>query len=315
MRTVFDKPYYLFQPRALARRLGVTLHVRKISLHVERRLPWGLPLRYRTDDEIGRTIERFGIYDLPVCELIWRLLDPGETAVDIGANIGHMTGLMALQAGTHGRVLAFEPHREIFTELAANVERWRRDTADLASIDLHRVAVTSVAGERVLRVGPEFATNRGTARLDNSVAGMTVRAETLDKFMGQADIGVLKVDVEGHELEVFKGSVNLLAQRRIRDIVFEDWADHPTPVTTFLREAGYAVLGVDQTLFGVHLQSPEFRPGRRAHSAPNYLATLDPQRALDRASQVGWGVFGLGPFKLATPRTRAVRHSQIPPSA
>lgn len=36
-----------------------------------------------------------GVYDLPVSETIWRLLDPGDYAIDVGASLGHMTGIMA----------------------------------------------------------------------------------------------------------------------------------------------------------------------------------------------------------------------------
>ena len=61
--------------------------------------------------------------DLAVSEALWRLLDPGALALDVGANIGFMTNLMAWRSGPCGRVLAFEPHPEVFRSLAENVER------------------------------------------------------------------------------------------------------------------------------------------------------------------------------------------------
>ena len=55
-------------------------------------------------------------FDLISCEAIWRLLDEGELALDVGANIGYMTSLMAARLGKNGRVIAFEPHPVLFQE-------------------------------------------------------------------------------------------------------------------------------------------------------------------------------------------------------
>ncbi len=61
-------------------------------------------MRVRPAEGVGRSLWRLGVYDLVTCELCWRLLDPGETAVDVGANIGVVTGLLARRAGPAGEV-------------------------------------------------------------------------------------------------------------------------------------------------------------------------------------------------------------------
>jgi hypothetical protein len=165
-----------------------------------------------------------GVYDLPVSESIWRLLDPGEQAIDAGANIGYMTSIMAAKAGSYGRVIAFEPHPHPFSILQGNVGRGQKFTS--GRVTVHRVALSNRSDIPI-----------EVSRLDHYVTNRNV-------------IGLLKVDVEGHELQVFQGSETLLAGRGIRDIVFEEFRDYPTPVTAFLERFGYTVYQLDMTFWG-----------------------------------------------------------------
>ena len=48
---------------------------------------------------IGQSIRTTGLYDLAVSEVLARLIDPGDTVVDAGANVGYMTVLAAAAAG------------------------------------------------------------------------------------------------------------------------------------------------------------------------------------------------------------------------
>lgn len=66
------------------------------------KLPWGSEIRVNIGEGIGNTIWRTGVDDLPVLECLWRLTDPGDRCVDVGANIGLMTNVMAFRAGSEG---------------------------------------------------------------------------------------------------------------------------------------------------------------------------------------------------------------------
>lgn len=88
-----NKPEYLYRPRQALQRIAQTLRPQPKTFQAV--LPWGLRMWVRPSEDLGSALWRFGIYDLPLSETIWRLLDPGETAIDVGANIGYVTGLMA----------------------------------------------------------------------------------------------------------------------------------------------------------------------------------------------------------------------------
>jgi protein-L-isoaspartate O-methyltransferase len=83
-----------------------------------------LPIDIDPNELQGKALLNQGVYDLAVFEEIWRLCDKGETALDIGANIGIMTALLAHRVGSSGKVLCFEADPAIRTELQANTFRW-----------------------------------------------------------------------------------------------------------------------------------------------------------------------------------------------
>lgn len=296
-----NKPYYVFRPSQVLRRATLPLRETRVDgQFVEIVSPWGLPLRFRALDKTGLCYSRRGIFDLPVCEVLWRLSDPGELVLDVGANIGQMTSVLASAVGDTGRVFSFEPHPEIFPVLTENARRWN---ASLGSemVVVRNVAIGAASGTAMLGMTDEFDSNMGTASI-------TTRAETtrkievpmqrLDVEFDGAAIGVMKVDVEGHELGVFKGAEQLLRSGRIRDTVFEELAELPTPATQLLESLGYSIFSLDQGPLGPIVAQAGASRERRSGEDPSYLATLDPERALRRLSYVGWGVLGVRASRL-----------------
>lgn len=285
------EPYYLFRPGQILRRLRFTYWFPRPAIS-NFRLPWGLEIRCRPDDAIGYSLHTAGIYDLVMTELIWRSIEKAEMVVDVGANIGYVTSLMAVLTGPCGRVHAFEPHPQIFRELEANVAGWRM--LRIAPITLYELALSNCGGTvRLHEPAYGFSENRGLASLvHNSEDGgkaYKVTAARLDHLIsGDASIELLKVDVEGHELAVFEGAESLLRSKKIRDIVFEEFCPYPAPTHRLLETFGYRVFHVNQRLFGPKLCLTEKGyippPGNPA----NYLATIDPARSSDRFRSRGW---------------------------
>src|SRR5262245_13000344 len=133
---LFRRPEFFFRPSQAFLRLRRAFGGPPPA-QAQVRLPWGETIEVQTGETIGGAIWHYGIFDLVVTESIWRLLDPGETALDIGANIGQMTSLMRLRAGSQGKVIAFEPHPQLFAELKTFVERSARQPA-AAHAELHQ---------------------------------------------------------------------------------------------------------------------------------------------------------------------------------
>ncbi len=291
-----DKPHYVFHPLRMLRRAryaGPSTAGRRAVAQ----LPWGLPLEVYADEAIGYTILTAGVFDPCVSETMHRLIDPGDHVVDVGANVGYLTGLAASRAGASGSVLAFEPHPDVFELLAANAARWRG--RDAAPVRIHQAALSDRDGVASLNAGPRFHANMGLATLDDGTADagdlVSVAVRQLDDVVGDVRIGLLKIDVEGHEPDVLRGAERLLFDGRVRDIIFEDHEPYPDASTKLVERAGYTLLSLSNDLLGVQTGAPAARGQTSDWPGPSYLATRDPERALARLRPRGWQIDGIGP--------------------
>ena len=210
-----------------------------------------------------------------------------------------MTSIMAKRVGSDGSVFTFEPHPQVFRELAANVEDWLT-YPETGRVTLQEIALSSNSGTASLYTTSEFSTNRGTASLngedhsEQDHLAHPVVLERLDNvFSDTPFFSLLKMDVEGHELDLLRGATNLLSAKRIRDIIFEEHRPYPSPVTEYLEKFGYQIFSLEQGPLGIQV-SPAHRHAKHfKYDAPNYLATLDPQRALKKLRRRGYCVLTL----------------------
>ncbi|HVQ40323.1 MAG TPA: FkbM family methyltransferase [Pyrinomonadaceae bacterium] len=294
-----NKPEYIFRPSQLCRRMWQTLE-RENSEYEIVTLPWKTEIRVRPDEAIGRSIVTTGVYDLSVTEVLWRLIDQGETAVDVGANIGYMTSVMARRVGETGRVFSYEPHPEIYEELCENKRIWK-EACGWHQIQTQNIALSNTSGMGVLTMPSHFKENRGVASLSDEkhLEGrgrgcqcQVILAELDDLMDGESPVSVIKLDVEGHELKVLQGAERVVTHY-VRDIVFEEHSAYPSEVTSFLEDRGFTVIRVHKGIWGPGFELPagEARGSVLPWDPPSYLATKDPLRAVKRMHKRGWQVF------------------------
>jgi FkbM family methyltransferase len=284
------KPEYWYQPRQVLRRI---LRRGALPAVADVVSPWGLPMRVCPTETVGHAMYHLGVLDLAACEVAWRLLDPGETAVDVGANIGVFSGLLARRTGPSGEVLSLEPHPRIHAELARHVSEWKRLRISMAKIRLITEAASEAAGEAELFEPESFDMNAGSASLEPTGSGRShkVRTNRLDRILpAGVRFGVVKIDTEGHEPAVLKGAGKHLTDGTFRDIVFEEHGSPPTETTRILLAAGYTLFFIGRSFRGPKLTKPDERSSLPAWLPPNYLATRDPKRALERCAAAGWNV-------------------------
>jgi FkbM family methyltransferase len=297
------KPEYYYQPKRFLKRL-IANPKEPPSVFCDQTLPWQLIIRVRSLEEQGLILRTLGVIDLAVTETLWRLTNPRELVVDVGANIGYMTSLFAARVGQLGKVWAFEAHPEIFEELKHNVFQWREQLPN-TQIEIQQVAISKQVGRVTLSIPTSFTSNRGLAQvtLSDSIPteqpltvepGIRVTSTTLDElFLEESRIGVLKLDVEGHELNVLQGATGLLQDKQIRDIVFEEHRNYPTDVTNLLELMGYRLFRIQRQFWKPALLPPNSTIPRSTWEPTSFLATVEPERAIDRLRQRGWIIFKL----------------------
>jgi FkbM family methyltransferase len=256
-----SKPHYVFRPSQLVRRFQTRERVRT---------PWG-EMRV-AEDVLGRGIARIGVHELAVSETIWRLAESGDLAVDVGANVGYFTGLLA---GRVREVIALEPNPLLLEIVSENVDRFG------GSVTLLPWAASSWTGSAELHLPADFAQNNGIATLEDCEGdSYEVKTTRLEELTGDRPVGLLKIDVEGHELAVLEGARLEL----VRDIIFEEHRPLPSPVSAMLEGAGFEIRGIEETFLGPRLvqRTP------RSWDAPTYLATRELPRAARLLAPRGW---------------------------
>lgn len=273
------KPEYLWRPTQIIRRAFC-----RQSGDVQVLLPWSCTIAVSSTDVVGRAIASHGVYDLPVTEAIVRLAETCDTALDIGANIGYMSLVLGLATGPLGRVVSFEPNAEVLARLRSNVESWR--SRPIAPIEINSIALSDRDGQGYLSFPSGYYRNSGMARLEAGASGVPVKLQRLDS-LGIDSVGLMKIDVEGHEAAVLSGAQILLGRKRVRDIVFEE--DHPYPARShqLLLEHGYRIFRLTRSLWRPLLLPPQ-APRRQWYLPNNFLATIDPSRAQNRFRAPGW---------------------------
>jgi FkbM family methyltransferase len=296
------KPEYVYQPRKLLKRI-FQFHKPINSEFTDEILPWGMKIRVRPLEEHGKILATLGVIDLAVTETLWRLTQPGELTVDIGANIGYMTAVLAtrVSATDGGAVWSFEAHPEIFAELKHNVGNWQQQFKN-TQLNIKNVAISDAQGQVKLKIPPSFSSNRGLAsvvnndeclqgeKVDMTAQDITIASCKLDDIFSQETIGVLKIDVEGHELQVLKGAVNLLKAGKIRDCIFEVHLEYPTPVTNFFESMGYKVFRINRSFSSPILLEPNSHISRTSWQPTNFIATVNPERVMSIFETPGWEV-------------------------
>ena len=116
-----------------------------------------------------------------------------------------------------------------------------------------------------------------------------IRTHTLDAlFPSPRQVHLLKVDVEGHEVAVFQGAEQMIAERRIRDIIFEDYGPAPSTAQMHMERRGYAVFRLSRSFTRLRLSPVGEKLPTSATIMPTSVATRDPARLRERLRQRGW---------------------------
>ena len=190
---------------------------------------------YNTRDRfIGRSLDLYGEYAELELQLLLRLIKPGDIVVDAGANIGAFSVPMARRVGPDVGVLAAEPQRLVYQTLCANVA-----ANGLANVVAHWCGLGTAPGVAVvppLDHGQE--NNYGGVGLRAGGAGGRVPVVTIDS-LDLPGCALIKVDVEGMELDVLRGAARTIRQRQPRLFVENNGTDRSPPLIAWLLEQGY----------------------------------------------------------------------------
>lgn len=182
----------------------------------------GVDLKLNLKDEIQKLIY-FNTYDYFELKALRQLIPEKGIFLDIGANIGLYSLILAGKTGPEGKIYAFEPDPKLIDQFVSNIQLNHFDhfikIFPLALSDKEGVASFFKSSE--LNSGWGTLNSFGFSKQENI---LSVSLTTIDKFFhenGLTHVDLLKMDVEAHEPEVLKGASETLKKGYIKRIYIE----------------------------------------------------------------------------------------------
>jgi FkbM family methyltransferase len=183
-------------------------------------------------------------YDEHAEQFIRTHLQPGDTFLDIGANVGFYSLLAASIVGATGRVIAVEPNPKTYSKLKTTIE-----TNNIKNIVLLNIALGKERGSLDLYSHPESSNDTATMVAHDATETVKVEVFPLDEVASSHGIDTfdyLKIDVDGFEPDIFAGAKTLLAEGKIR-MIQSEFCDYwlrengsdPESLHHLLTEAGF----------------------------------------------------------------------------
>ncbi len=231
------------EPKLLA---GAINHLRKCR--------HGYMLYNVNDVYVGRSFELYGEFSQGEAELFEQIVRPGDTVLDIGANIGAHTVVLANRVGPTGTVYAFEPQRLVFQTLCANIA-----LNSLINTHCLQVALGEAPGSVTVPVfNYAQVNNYGGVSMDMFETGEKVPAITLDSLELPA-CRFIKLDVEGMEIKALQGAVRTI--ERLQPILYveDDRLEKSEALRQFIDSLDYDMYWHLPTLYNGrnYLQNPQ----------------------------------------------------------
>lgn len=204
-------------------------------------------IKYNPNSYIGSHIWYRGIFEETIVSAITSNLKNGMTFIDIGANIGLHTIVAASKVGNKGKVIAIEPQQSCIKLLKENVALNKLNNVTV--ID-HALGSTKTEG-KIFHVNDNNdaqATLRATCAADQSKYE-TIQIRTLDSLMQELGINhadVVKVDIEGSEVQMLKGGESFFNKTKPEIIIMECIDEHlcrfgnsSTEILSWFKNKGY----------------------------------------------------------------------------
>lgn len=215
------------------------------------------------DRVITPLLQAHRIWEPEETRLFLESIGPGDTVIDVGANVGYYTLLASRIVGDAGRVYAFEPDPDSFAILQDNVRLLGAD-----NVVAEQKALSDGPGTLKLYLADE---NKGDHRIfqvkGEDRPSVDVEAVAFDTyFAGKGAVHFIKIDTQGAEAAIIKGMHKTLRSPKNRDLrlIIEFW---PSGLAEFGADAG--ALLADLTHPKADFRLLELPPTRFAHRPPS----------------------------------------------
>lgn len=215
-----------------------------LNYQTQRTLPAGMTMNLGIVDVIERTLLTTGHWDPIVEQVLQSCVQPGDTFMDVGANIGYFSLLASQLVGETGRVVSFEPSARALSRLTAHL-----CLNQCSNVTVCSQAMGEACGSEQLNWAP--SSNIGGSTIARGIPSQgyseQIAVRRLDDVCREMQLApsFLKIDVEGFELFALRGAEDTL--RKFHPIVvceltnrfLVDHGQSGSEMLQFMRGLGY----------------------------------------------------------------------------
>jgi FkbM family methyltransferase len=178
-------------------------------------------------------------YELPLINLFEKHVSKGNVVYDIGSHAGYFTLYSSYLVGEKGKCYAFEPNKRVYRCLIKNIKINKRN-----NVFTFNVAVSDKEGFVFFKTGK----GSGTGKISHDLGEYKVKVIKLDNFVKYETYppNVIKIDVEGEELNVLKGAKNLLTECSPLIFLSAHSQQLYDSCCEFLKSLGYEIKSIQQ---------------------------------------------------------------------
>ena len=218
-----------------------------------------------TDYIQSRIQETRSPYEADLLSHVVQTMDPKKTFVDVGAHVGNHS--LAVHAVLGCNVLAIEPNKALVSALrkSLRINNWSK------KFRLIHAAAGLREGKGRLEGGD--ASNLGAAHFESGEGD--IRIHSLDSVVGETPVGVIKIDVEGMELQVLSGAEETIRNNSPFVYVEVASANKFWSVNAWFSQRGYSWAAV----FG-HTSTHFYRPGALSLSKTDFETVISREYGL-----------------------------------
>ena len=173
------------------------------------------------DKGISRALWLFGDRELEHKYLLEKIIKPGMKILDIGSNIGYYPLMELKLIGQNGTLISVEPSN-------SNIELLKKNLVlnNFHGIEIHEGAISDKECEKDFFLSTQSNLNTfhnigtGTDHLSGKI--VKVKTQTISSLLNGRAIDLIRMDVEGHEVEVLNGMISTIEEfRKLPIIIFE----------------------------------------------------------------------------------------------
>ena len=155
----------------------------------------------------------------PELRVVRHLVKPGDSVIDIGANVGVYSKILSELVGPDGHVYSIEPFPSTFEILCYNIKKLHLDNVEPINVAIsdYEAVVTMAIPYDPSGAETHYRASIVKDQTDTRKETINVQAITIDsRFLtAPGTISFIKCDVEGHELACIKGAAKFLAQSKV----------------------------------------------------------------------------------------------------